>query len=73
MLGMSFNRMMDVRSLCGMCQCLLNMVCASSLTLDKLAEVFHPPGNISGSTGCWNELYSVMQGLFCMFYVSGNF
>ena len=52
MLGMSFNRMMDVRSLCGMCQCLLNMVCASSLTVDKLVEVFHPAGNISGSTGC---------------------
>lgn len=73
MLGMSFNRMMDVRSLCRMCQCLLNMVCTSSLTLDKLVEVFYPAGDISGSTGCWNDIYSVMQGLFYMLYVFKHF
>lgn len=38
---------MDGHSLCGMCWCLLNTVCASSLTSDKLAKVFHPTGNIA--------------------------
>lgn len=61
------NRMMAVGSLCGMCQRLLNIVCISSLTVDKLEEIFHPVGSISGSRRSWNELQSVKQGCSACF------
>lgn len=70
MFGMSLTSRMDVRALRGMSVFANHSLHLRELS-DELMEVFHPAGNSSSSTGCWNKLCSVGQGLFCALCSSG--